>query len=142
MAFVLPVSLERRFDVGRAYGSAGSFSRGVLFSSGAYENPVAERLAVAAALTYAYATDDEALGAELGLGRGRNDLSGTASYAIAPALAVFGSLGRTVHRVRRAGLPRHRAVGDSAMPLNPSRRSAAGRDEQRGSWRILDEQPR
>jgi hypothetical protein len=94
--WILPVNLERRFDVGRVYGSAGYFTRGVLFASGAYEYPVTDRLAVAAALTHAYATDAEALSEELGLGRRRVDLSGTASYAVAPALAIFGSLGRTV----------------------------------------------
>jgi hypothetical protein len=93
--WILPLNLERRFDTGRVYGSAGYFSRGVLFASGAYEYPVTDRLALSAAITHAYATGD-ALSTEIGLGRRRVDLSGTAAYAVSPALAVFGSLGRTV----------------------------------------------
>jgi hypothetical protein len=94
--WILPVNLERRFAVGRAYGSVGYFSRGVVFASGAFERRVHDRLAVSAAVSQSFATKFDALNQELGLSRQRVDVSGTASYAVAPALAVFGALGRTV----------------------------------------------
>lgn len=94
--WILPVNVERRFSVGRVYGSAGYFSRGVVFASGAFERRVHDRLAVSAAVTQSFATKFDTLNQELGLSRQRVDVSGTASYAVAPALAVFGSMGRTV----------------------------------------------
>jgi hypothetical protein len=94
--WILPVNVERRFSVGRVYGSAGYFSRGVLFASGAFERRVHDRLAVSAAVTQSFATKFDTLNQDLGLSRQRVDVSGTASYAVAPALAVFGSMGRTV----------------------------------------------
>ena len=82
--------------MGRVYGSAGYFSRGVVFASGAFERRVHDRLAVSAAITQSFATQFDTLNQELGLSRQRVDVSGTVSYAVAPALAVFGSIGRTV----------------------------------------------
>ena len=78
------------------YGSTGYFTRGVLFASGAYEHAVSDRLAVTGLVTHAFATDQDALSRELGLSRRRVDVGGTVSYVVAPALTVFGSLGRTV----------------------------------------------
>jgi hypothetical protein len=94
--WIFPVNLERRFSVGRVYGSTGYFSRGVVFASGAFERRVHDRLAVSAAVTQSFATRFDTLNQELGLSRQRVDVSGTASYSVAPALAVFGSMGRTV----------------------------------------------
>jgi len=96
MNWILPVNLERRLDVGRVYGSAGYFSRGVVFASGAYERAVTDKMVLSTALTHSYATDDQALSEEIGLSRQRLDLSGTVAYSVSPALALFGSLGRTV----------------------------------------------
>ena len=96
MNWILPVTIERRFDFGRVYGSGGYFTRGVLFAAGAFEYPASDRLVVSAGATHAYATDGDALSEEVGLSRRRVDVSGTAAYTVSPALAVFGSLGRSI----------------------------------------------
>ena len=93
---VLPVNIERRLSIGRVYGSSGIFSRGAFFMSGAVEHYVNNALSVSGAVTHSYATDAEALSEELGLGRRRVDLSGTAVYTVSPQMALFGSLGRTI----------------------------------------------
>jgi hypothetical protein len=96
MNWILPLNLERRLGVGRVYASTGYFSRGVFFASGAFERALTDRMVLSTALTHSYATDDQAVSAEIGLSRRRVDLSGTVAYSVSPALAVFGSLGRTV----------------------------------------------
>jgi hypothetical protein len=94
--WILPFNVERRFSIGRVYASTGYFTRGVFFTSGAFEYAASDRLVVSAAGTHAYATDDEAVSEQIGLGRRRIDVSGTAAYTVTPALVVFGSLGRTI----------------------------------------------
>jgi hypothetical protein len=94
--WILPLNLERRLTAGRLYGSTGYFSRGVFFASGAFERVVTTKMVVSGALTHSYVTDDHAISEEIGLSRRRLDASGTVSYSVSPALAVFGSLGRTV----------------------------------------------
>jgi hypothetical protein len=94
--WILPVNVERRFSIGRVYASSGYFTRGVFFTSGAFEYVASDRLVVSAAGTHAYATDDEAISEQIGLGRRRIDVSGTAGYTVTPALVLFGSLGRTI----------------------------------------------
>jgi hypothetical protein len=94
--WILPISIERRFNFGRVYGSGGYFTRGVLFATGAFEYPASDRLVVSAAATHAYSTDGAALSEQVGLSRRRIDVSGTAAYTVSPALAVFGSLGRSI----------------------------------------------
>jgi hypothetical protein len=68
----------------------------VLCAGGAFEHPVTEKLACRPPSPTPTQPTTRRLGAELGLSRRRVDSSGTASYAVAPALAVFASLGRTV----------------------------------------------
>lgn len=94
--WVLPLNLERRFTTGRVYGSTGWFSRGAFFVSAALERYVTDAFSLSAAATHSSSTDDSALSGELGLGRRRLDVSGTAVYSVSPAMAVFASLGRTV----------------------------------------------
>lgn len=94
--WLLPLNIERRFTSGRVYGSTGLFSRGAFFISGAAERYVTDSLSLSGALTHSYATDEAALSEELGLGRRRLDVSGTAAYTVSPSMAVFGSIGRTV----------------------------------------------
>ena len=94
--WLLPLNLERRLTSGRIYGSTGWFSRGAFFVSTAAERYFTDAFAVSAGVTYSHATDADALSEELGLGRRRADVMGTAAYSISPALAVYGSLARTV----------------------------------------------
>jgi len=94
--WILPLNVERRLSVGRLYGSTGYFSRGAFFASGAFERVVTSKIVVSGTLAHSFATDDQAISEEIGLSRQRLDASGAVSYSISPALAVFGSLGRTV----------------------------------------------
>ena len=94
--WILPLNLERRLTAGRVYGSTGFFSRGVFFASGAFERVLTDKMVVSGALTHSFVTDDQAISEEIGLSRRRLDASGTVAYRVSPALAVFGSLGRTI----------------------------------------------
>ena len=96
MNWILPLNIERRLTIGRMYGSTGYFSRGVFFASGALEHALTDKMVVSGALTHSYVTDDQAMSEEFGLSRRRLDASGTVAYRVSPALAVFGSLGRTI----------------------------------------------
>lgn len=97
--WLLPLSMEWQRDNVRVYGSTGYFSRGVLSAAGAVERVVNDHLVVTGALTHAYSIDRDALDDEIGLGRRRVDVSGSVSYVVSPALAVFGSFGRTISRL-------------------------------------------
>ena len=94
--WILPLNLERRLVAGRLYGSTGYFTRGVFFASGAFEWPLNDKLVASAALSHSYVTDDEAMSEAIGLSRRRMDAGGTMAYSVSPALAVFGSVGRTM----------------------------------------------
>ena len=96
MNWLLPVNLEWHDEHVRLYASTGYFSRGVLFASGAVERAVTESLVVTGAVSHAYSSDREALSEQIGLRRRRVDLTGSVSYVVSPALAVFGSFGRTI----------------------------------------------
>jgi hypothetical protein len=97
--WLLPLNMEWQHDRIRVYGSAGYFLRGVLSAAGAIERWLSDRVVVTGALSHAYSIDRDALGEEIGLGRRRVGLTGSAAYVISPALAVFGSFGRTVSRL-------------------------------------------
>ena len=94
--WMLPLNVEWHDERVRLYGSTGYFSRGVLFASGAVERAVNDRMVVTGALSHAYSSDRNALSEQIGLRRSRLDLTGSISYVVSPALALFGSLGRTI----------------------------------------------
>lgn len=94
--WALPVSAERLFSRGRAMGTAGYFSRGALFGSGALEFELSSRAWATGALSYSYSTHHDDLSAALGLHKSRTDASGGLTYAIRPQVAVYGSVGRTI----------------------------------------------
>lgn len=94
--FVLPVSVERRFEQGRVYGSAGYFTRGAWFAGAAFDHPVGSRAVAAMALTYSRSTAPAEASTAWGLGRQRVDASGSLSWIVSPRLVVFGGLGRTL----------------------------------------------
>ncbi len=97
--WVLPASIEVRRGEMRIYGTGGYFTRGAIFGSGAVEKALTARLTVTGSLTHCYATDGNALSEEFGLSRHRTDASGAVSYAVSPALMVFGSVGRTLSQL-------------------------------------------
>jgi hypothetical protein len=90
------VSVELRGSDYRVYGSAGYFSRGAIFSSGAVEMPVTNRLIVTGALIQMRSLNDSPAADALGLSKNRLDLAGAAAYFVMPSVAAFGSIGRTI----------------------------------------------
>ncbi|PYR75164.1 MAG: hypothetical protein DMF86_15995 [Acidobacteria bacterium] len=96
--WALPASVEVQRRAWRAYASGGYFSRGSLFASGAVELTVSERAWMTCSGGSSYSTKIDPVGESLGLSRSRTDVSVGISYAAAPAIAVFGSMGRTLSR--------------------------------------------
>jgi hypothetical protein len=92
----VPVSLEWRQPKYRLYGSSGWFSRGAFFGSGAVEVPLTSRLTATGALVVTHALNEDLDADAIGLSKTRTDLSGGVAYFLAPAIAVYGSLGRTI----------------------------------------------
>ena len=93
---VLPVSIEAGSGATRVYASTGYFSRGALFASAALERHLSSRVAVTGALLQSWSTADQAASTDLGLRRARTDVSGSLTAFVTPAVAVFGSIGRTL----------------------------------------------
>ena len=77
----------------RLYGATGYFTRGAWFTGAGASMVVNDKVAVSVGFSRAWRradTPDAPLGQ-----RDRNDISGGLSYAIAPSVRAFGSLGRT-----------------------------------------------
>jgi hypothetical protein len=91
-----PVSMELQRDGWRLFGSAGYFSQGSLFASGALEMALADRVTLTGTLTQSHSTNEDDPAAALGLSRTRRDVSGGVTYTAGPNWAVFGMLGRTI----------------------------------------------
>jgi hypothetical protein len=96
--WALPASVEVQRPAWRAYASGGYFSRGSLFASGAVELTVTEHAWMTCSGSSSYSTKIDPAGQALGLSRGRTDISVGMSYATAPSVALFGSIGRTLSR--------------------------------------------
>ena len=95
-SWAVPVSVEFRGPDYRVYGSAGYFSRGAIFSSGAVEVPVTHRVVVTGALIQMRSLNDNPAADALGLSKNRLDVAGAAAYFLRPSIAAFGSIGRTI----------------------------------------------
>ena len=91
-----PVSVEWRQAKYRLYGSSGWFSRGAFFASGAVELPLTSRVTATGALVHTRALNEDSNADAFGLSKTRTDLSGGVAYFLAPTVAVYGSLGRTI----------------------------------------------
>ena len=102
-SWAVPVSVELRGSDYRVYGSAGYFSRGAIFSSGAVEVPVTNRLVVTGALIQMRSINDNPAADALGLPKNRRDVAGAAAYFLRPSIAVFGSIGRTISQAGPLG---------------------------------------
>lgn len=94
----LPVSAELQRGPVRGFGSAGYFSRGSIFASGAVQASLSDRLAVTGSVTRSRSTRDDELSAALGLAETRTDVSGSVGYALGPAASIFAGVGRTLSR--------------------------------------------
>jgi hypothetical protein len=91
----LPGNVEVRGSRWRAFGSAGYFSRGALFASGALEIPISERAWVTGTVSRSHSIRRDDLSRAMGLVQTRTDVSGTVSGALGPVM-VFGTVGRTI----------------------------------------------
>ena len=85
----------------RLYGAAGYFTRGAWFTGAGAGMVVNEKVVVSGGFSRAWRRSEVP---EIPIGdRDRNEISGSASYAIAPAVRVFGSLGRTIATLEENG---------------------------------------
>jgi hypothetical protein len=91
-----PISLELQRNGWRLFGSAGYFSQGSLFASGALEMALADRVTVTGTLTQSHSTIKDDPAATLALSRTRRDVSGGVTYMAGSNWALFGLLGRTI----------------------------------------------
>ncbi len=98
VSWAIPASVELRRDRWRTFGSAGYFSRGALFASGALEVALTTRTAVTGTVSRSHSIRRDELSAELGLGQSRTDVSGALSVALNPAVSAFGAVARTISK--------------------------------------------
>ena len=96
--WALPASIEVQGQRVRAFGSAGYFSRGSLFASGAVELALSDRLWATGAITRSLSTKQDEFSSWLGLSPSRTDLNGGVTYIVASTIAAFGNVGRTISR--------------------------------------------
>jgi len=91
--FGLPVSAEISHGTARLYGGAGYFSPGLWFGGIAAGVIVTPKVGASVGVSRAWRTSDT-LDVPLS-DRDRNELSASVSYALHPAISLFGTLGRT-----------------------------------------------
>lgn len=101
--WALPLAIEKRFEKFRAYGTAGYFSRGSVFASGALEVPLYSKMTATATVSHSRSLHDDPLSDELLLARSRWDVSGGAVYFFSPKATFYGTVGRTVSRLDANG---------------------------------------
>ena len=91
-----PLDIEARFTGFRVFGSTGYFSRGALFAAGAIEVPVGERLVATGGLTLMRSTNESPAADQIGLSKGRSDITAAAAYFVSPSIALYAGTGRTI----------------------------------------------
>lgn len=121
--FVLPVSLELRRAPFRAYGSAGYFTRGAVFTGAALEWTSPASLVLTGAFTQSYAISDNTVLDSLAVARQRADVTLSAAYPIATRAMAYGSVGRSLASAADGGtslsLTAGVAVGFRVRPTVP-----------------------
>jgi hypothetical protein len=96
VSWAAPIALELQRDRWRVFGTAGYFSQGSVFASGAVEVTASPRLTISGTLTQSHSTIDDPPGMTLVLSRTRTDVGGGAAWMIRPGAACFGAIGRTI----------------------------------------------
>jgi hypothetical protein len=91
-----PVAFELQRQGWRVFGTAGYFSLGSIFASGAVEVSPSPRLTLTGTVTQSHSTIEDPPGMTLVLNRTRTDIGGGAAWTIRPGAACFGSVGRTI----------------------------------------------
>jgi len=125
---VLPASVEIALGQTRAYGSAGLFTRGAAFVTGAVERYVSERVLVTGALLQSWTTADVTASETYGLNRTRTDLTGMVTVFAGPSAAFFGGITRTLSaqefdsaRFALSGGISIAVIPPSVVPIRPPR---------------------
>jgi hypothetical protein len=96
--WALPGSIEVQRQRVRAFASAGYFSRGSLFASGAVELALSDRMWATGAITSSRSMKADEYSRWLGLAKSRTDVNGGVTYMVASTVAAFGNVGRTISR--------------------------------------------
>ena len=96
--WAIPGNIEVRGNRWRTFGSAGYFSRGAFFASGAIEAALTNRAWITGSISRSHSIEKDDLSVALGLTQSRTDVSGGMSVVVGPAISVFGSAGRTISR--------------------------------------------
>ena len=96
VSWAAPVALELQREGWRVFGTAGYFSQGSIFASGAVEVSASERFTLTATLTQSHSTMNDPPSMTLVLNRTRTDIGGGAAWMLRPGVACFGSIGRTI----------------------------------------------
>jgi hypothetical protein len=99
----LPVSVELRRQPFRAYGSAGYFSRGSIFTGGAIEWATPSGMALTGAFIQSYSMKDDTALDTLGIGKQRVDVMAGVAHPIGQMAAVYASVGRTLTSIDEGG---------------------------------------
>jgi hypothetical protein len=97
-SWALPLSAEWQANRWRTFGSAGYFSRGSLFASGALEVAMTDRAFITGTVTQSHSVKRDDLGTSLGYAQTRLDVNGSVSASLSETLTVFGSVGRTLSK--------------------------------------------
>ncbi|HET7695438.1 MAG TPA: hypothetical protein VFK57_07000 [Vicinamibacterales bacterium] len=96
VTWALPASVELQRQGWRLFGSAGYFSRGAMFGSGAVEIEVSDRASISGAISQSYSVHHDDLSAALGLHKARTDVNGGISFVLRPDVALYTNVGRTI----------------------------------------------
>jgi hypothetical protein len=96
--WAIPGSVEFRVGNWRAYGTAGYFSRGAIFASGAVEVALSNRAWMTGSISRSHSIDRDDVSGSMGLSQSRTDVSGGGTIALTPAVYVFATIGRTISR--------------------------------------------
>jgi len=96
MSWALPGSIEWQATRWRVFGSAGYFSRGSLFASGALELALTERAYLTGTISQSHSVRRDDLSAALGYAQTRTDVTGAVSTALSDTVTIFGAVGRTI----------------------------------------------
>lgn len=115
----LPVSLEVDRDKGRAYATAGYFSRGAVSLGAGAERALTERVTLVGTVSYSHTTRALSTSDLVDLSPSRADAAGGLYVKVAPAVTISGSLGRTISRLDQNGARFTASAGISILTGRP-----------------------
>jgi hypothetical protein len=116
----LPIIAEIDRGAGRVFASTGYFAHRTWFAGGGVGLQASPRVGVTVSFSRAWTTVDPLV--STGEASTRNEISSAVSYAVAPQIAVFGSVGRTIATTDENGAGVSVAAGVSIYAKPSSRR--------------------